>query len=130
MSARTYGLLPAVLVVAACGVSEGKFIPDYADVYCARRIECSDPATLVFDGIDGPADCVASFGPELSADGEGCKYKGGTARKCLDAMETVACPAEGEGFDTVVPPICEEVYIKCIATSTPADDGTNADTGP
>ncbi len=119
------GLWPLLVVAAVgCGTNEGVFIPEYAQLYCAKQIECSGAATQLFNGVDGTDDCVAAFGPEVEATSDGCKYKGGKAKQCLTAIETLTCPANADPFDTVVPPICDEVYVKCISSP----DGSN-DTG-
>jgi hypothetical protein len=76
----------------------------------------------MFEGIASHDDCLGLFGADVEAWGESCKYKGGKAKKCLKAMESLVCPVEGETLDDVLPIECEEVYIKCTVTAGGDDD--------
>ena len=115
-----YGLCG--LSLASCGLDESYFVPDYADRYCDAFMSCSSSAQLMFEGIASHDDCLGLFGADVEAWGESCKYKGGKAKKCLKAMESLVCPVEGETLDDVLPIECEEVYIKCTVTAGGDDD--------
>jgi len=110
------------LILAGCGLDETYFVPDYADRYCEAMLACASPAQLTFEGITGQDDCLGLVGPDIDAWGEGCKYKAGKAKKCLKAMEALACPAEGQTLDDVLPIECDEVYIQCAVTAGDDDD--------
>ena len=119
----------ALAMLVACGVPENEFVPAYVDLYCAAWVDCADPAQFVFDGVEPTQYCLATFGPVVDDKATSCKLKKGRARKCLDAMELLACPADGE-LDDVLPPICGDVWHECLgegAQTTP--DEVNEDTG-
>ncbi len=126
MRTALYGL--SLLTLAGCGLNETHFVPDYADRYCDAVLACSSPAQLTFDGVSTHDDCLALIGDQVDTWGGGCKYKGGKAKKCLEAMETLACPAEGKLLDDVLPPECDEVYIKCEKTAGGDDDDDDDET--
>ena len=119
----------ALAALAACGVPEDEFVPAYVDAYCVAWLDCTDPAELVFDGIDGTDYCLATVGPTVQAKAESCKLKKSKARQCLDQMELLTCPSEGE-LDDALPLICLDVWHKCLGD--PAEttlDEVNEDTG-
>lgn len=117
------------LSLAACGPDETKFIPEFADAYCDFVLECEDPAVLTFDGITSHDECLEVYGPEVEALGFGCKYKAKQARRCLQAMEVAACPAEGTTLQDGLPAVCNEVYIDCEVPSPGTSDPTPDDSG-
>jgi len=55
----------SLLTLAACGIDETVFIPDYTDHYCQALMDCDDPAVLTFDGIESKDDCLGMVGPEI-----------------------------------------------------------------
>jgi hypothetical protein len=103
-----------LVVVAACGPSEATFVVDYTDAYCDYYLECGDPAQLVFDGIDSLESCRALYGPGVAERGSACKVDKGPAGRCLDLMETMACPEEGAVIDDSLPADCEAAWQKCL----------------
>jgi len=117
----------SLLTLASCGLHETHFIPDYADLYCDAMLSCSTASELNFDGVASHEDCLGLIGSDVDGWGEGCKYKGGKAKKCLKAMEVLTCPGEGKLLDDVVPLECDEVYIKCEATPGDDDDDVGDD---
>ncbi len=115
--------------LVGCGVSEEEFVPAYVDHYCVAWLDCTDPAELVFDGIDGTDYCLGTFGPVMQQKAETCKLKKGRAKRCLDEMALLTCPSDGE-LDDALPLICNDVWHKCLgegAATTP--DEVNEDTG-
>lgn len=116
----------SLLTLAACGVDETVFIPDYADYYCQSVMDCTDPAVLTFDGIGSMDDCLAIVGPDLEAEVGYCDYNGKAAKKCLQAMETMGCPGVDQTVDDILPLDCAQVLSAC---SPPKDDPTGGTTG-
>ena len=127
MRAVSWALLAGLM---GCGVSEDKFVPQYVDLYCVVWLDCTDPAELVFDGVDGIDHCLGTFGPIVADKAQTCKLKKGRAKKCLNDMELLTCPSEGE-LDDVLPLICQDVWHKCLGdgAETSPDEGVNEDTG-
>ncbi|MBX2799136.1 MAG: hypothetical protein KTR31_15790 [Myxococcales bacterium] len=99
--------------LSACGTSEPTFVTDYADLYCERALACADAAELLFDGVDSVDACLAIVGPDTADRADRCRLRGSDARACLAELESVECPAEGEGFDTVVPVACADAWHTC-----------------
>lgn len=126
MRTALYGL--SFLTVAACGLHETHFVPDYADFYCEALLTCSSQAQLTFEGVSSADDCLALIGDDVDTWGEGCKYKGGKAKKCLVAMSSLTCPTDGQTLDDVLPLECDEVYTKCDATAGDDDDDDSTTT--
>jgi hypothetical protein len=118
--------LLVVLAIALCGCGPGKtkFVPEYADAYCAFLFECGDPAQLTFDGMLELEDCLSVVGPEVDQQLATCKYHKGKAHDCLKALEVAPCPDEGEDFESAIPPVCDEVWTEC----PPAADDDPGDT--
>jgi hypothetical protein len=114
-------LVPLLLGIAACGPGKSKFVPEYADGYCAYLFECVDPAQLTFDGILSVDDCLAEVGPAVDDLMQACKYHKGKAHDCLKELELVPCPAEGEPIESGLPAVCSEVWTEC--PNPPADGG-------
>ena len=118
-------------VLSGCGIDETVFIPEYADLYCAAALRCGDPAVLVFDGLSTMEDCLSVIGPEIEGDVARCSYRGGKAKKCLEAMQDLACPPEGTSIDEVLPLDCAAALTECAqvvdpVTSTNTSGGTGA----
>ncbi|MEQ1505120.1 MAG: hypothetical protein ABMB14_22995 [Myxococcota bacterium] len=113
MSRNVGRWVAGVLLVAGCGPSESEFVVEYTDAYCAYYLDCSDPAILVFDGLDAIDDCVAVAGPENAARASGCKLERTAARACLDQMATVACPTDGTPVDEALPTACTATWKNC-----------------
>lgn len=126
---RNAAVILLTTILAACGApKEGEFIPAYADAWCSYVMECSDPAQLTFDGVLEHEDCLALYGEDVAARGSGCKYKKRKAQECLDAMSFTTCPAEGAPLEKGLPPICEEVYVKCSGSASSDADLDEEDT--
>lgn len=123
---RTFGWL--VVALAGCGPGKTKFVPEYADGYCAYLFECGDPAELTFDGILSVEDCLAVVGPEVDLLLATCKYHAGKAKDCLDGLSVAACPAEDQPLEAGLPPTCGEVWTDC--PPPPADDSPENTTPP
>ena len=113
--------------LAACGVDETVFIPDYADQYCETMLGCVDPAALNFDGISTKDDCLAIIGPEVEDTVGRCDYSPKKAKRCLKAMEGMGCPGDGQTVEDVIPLECSEVSSNC---SAPKETGTTGGTTP
>jgi hypothetical protein len=112
------GRVAVVWVLASlggCGLHETEFIPRYAASYCDYYVSCADPSLVAFDGIDTHDECLAVYGPEIEAEGEGCTLARSEARKCLASMEELACPADATDLDAGIPPVCSYSWKKCIA---------------
>ena len=96
-------------------LSESDFVVEYTDLYCTWYLECADPAQLVFDGTATLEDCTGLFGPGVADQASTCKLDKGAAKDCLDAMVTVACPAEEDAvLDDSLPPECATTWKKCL----------------
>ncbi len=121
---RTLSL--TLLLLAGCGVDETVFIPDYTDLYCDALIECTDPAVLTFDGIDGKDDCLSTVGPELEDEVGRCDYSPKQAKRCLKAMEGMGCPGEDQSLADILPLDCATVSENCTA---PKETKTTGPTG-
>ncbi len=113
---RHFGWL--ALAFVGCGPGKTKFVPEYADGYCAYLFACSDPAQLTFDGLLTVDDCLAVVGPEVEALMSTCKYHAGKAHDCLKQLEVATCAPEGEPVDQGLPGVCIEVWTEC---GPPAD---------
>jgi hypothetical protein len=125
--------LSAVMIVASlggCGLDETEFIPQYAAAYCTYYVSCADPAVLAFDGIDTQEECLAVYGPEIEAAGDGCKLARSEANKCLKSMEGLACPADATDLDAGLPPVCEYSWKKCIADPGDVNGENDEPTSP
>lgn len=107
--------------LSGCGLDETVFIPEYADLYCEAALRCGDPAVLVFDGLSTMDDCLSVIGPEIEGDVERCKYRGGKAKKCLEALEGLACPPEGTSIDEVLPLECSAALTECAQVAEPME---------
>lgn len=102
-----------LLGLAACGkLKADEFVTAYTDSYCTLRLECGDPADLVFEGADTMESCVGTYGPTFEAEGQGCVLKSKPANECLDALDALACPADGD-VDAALPGVCATVWQKC-----------------
>lgn len=114
---------------AACGgqASVGTFVPDYADLYCERYLGCVDTSVLVFDGVSTMDHCLADIGPPVATQADQCQFDAEAADACMLGLETMACPAEGELFEAVVPPSCATVWFEC--TQGPGANEGNEDAG-
>lgn len=122
-------VLPLLGLVACGGLKADEFVQQYTEQYCTLRVECGDPADLVFEGADTLDTCTGTYGPQFEAEGQGCVLKSGPAQDCLDAMAALSCPADGD-IDAAIPGECGTVWQKCEEgggeAATPA---TEEDTG-
>ena len=109
------GTMMILTALGGCGLHETEFVPQYAALYCDYYLSCEDPAVLAFDGLDTQEECLAIHGPEIEAEGGACKLARSEAKKCLTAMEGLACPPEGTDLDGGIPPVCDYSWKKCIA---------------
>ena len=117
-------------VLSGCGIDETVFIPEYADLYCEAALRCGDPAVLVFDGLSTMEDCLSVIGPEIEGDVARCSYRGGKAKKCLEAMQDLACPPEGTSIDEVLPLDCAAALTECAQVVEPVGStNTSGGTG-
>jgi hypothetical protein len=116
-------LVPIAILgaIGGCGPHETEFIPQYAASYCSYYVSCADPAVMAFDGVDTQEECLARYGPDIEAEGEGCKLARSEAKKCLRAMEALACPSDPAELDASLPPVCDYAWKKCLAQPGEAD---------
>lgn len=121
--------LPLLILLAACGVDETVFIPEYSDNYCAKLVECTDAAVLRFDGIETVDDCLAVIGPEIEAEVQSCDYSPKNAKRCLKAMEGMGCPGPDQAFDDVLPLDCGQVSSSCSPAAADTNESTTTPTG-
>jgi hypothetical protein len=63
----------------------------------------------------------------LEQKGADCKLKGGPAKRCLNSMELLTCPADGD-LDAALPPDCANVWHKCLGGDE-IDEGNLEDSG-
>jgi hypothetical protein len=121
------GLLLTIL--AGCGVDETVYIPEFANLYCQRTMDCEDNAVLVFEGFATLDDCLAVIGPEIEAEVSGCKFKGKAAKKCLNAMEKMTtCWPDDSTLDDNLPQECAEVLVDCALGRAATTGSTSAGT--
>ncbi len=118
----------AMLVLASGCYSESDFVPEQTDLVCDLILECTDPAELTFDGIDAQ-NCVATVGPMLRAAGEGCKFRRGNAKQCIEDLQAATCPADGTPVLDALPTSCGLVWDKCTAQPQDTDSPDPQDTG-
>ena len=123
MRAILHGL--PLLLLAACGVDETVFIPEYTELYCAKVQECLGEPTKVFDGLGNKDQCLGTVGPEVEDMIGYCDYNPKAAKKCLSAMANMGCPGAGQSVDDVLPLDCSEALNAC---NPPADE--EEDTSP
>lgn len=116
--------LTLATTLAACGIDETVYIPDYTDLYCDAVMDCTDPAVLTFDGIESKDDCLAMVGPAIEAEVGYCDYNPKQAKKCLQAMETMGCPGDGQTIDDVIPVDCSGVTSACNPPKNTEPTGT------
>lgn len=110
-------------LLSACGPSEGDFVVEYTDAYCAWYLDCGDPAQLVFDGLDTIEECRALFGPDVAAQADTCKINRAAASRCLEAMDGLVCPTEeGAVLDDNLPAECTTTWKKCLGQTADGDD--------
>lgn len=107
---RPLALAAMAIGLCGCSLNQAEYSAQFTVAYCEWLLDCEDPAVLTFDGIHSAADCEAIMAPEVTSYGTTCKYKGGKANKCLDAMENLACSDDGS-FQ--LPAQCEAVYPGC-----------------
>jgi hypothetical protein len=99
------GAVLVSLVAVGCGYSESTYLEDYATASCDFTVACYP------DLYASVADCVASV-----AGGEGtidCTFDAEAARSCVEGVETMECPGEGEF--PAFPAACANVYTDCPA---------------
>ena len=114
--------------LVGCGWSEARFIDEYVEVECGFLLECNDPAVNTFLGWESLEDCIDDRGPRLARLASSCEYHREAARPCVQELEEVACPPDGEELD--YPPLCEQVYQDCGDGTFPSEsDGHTLDTG-
>ncbi|MEZ4316475.1 MAG: hypothetical protein R3F61_03175 [Myxococcota bacterium] len=112
-----FTLLAALLAVGC--YTESDFIPAKTTAFCSLVLQCTDPATLAFDGLDATS-CEARYGPIFRDEAQGCKIRKSAAKDCVAALEAGTCPADGSVEDNL-PEICEAALTKCPITFEPED---------
>lgn len=89
-------ILPALVLLTGCALTEERFADRFADRWCARSKGCDEDA--YFDRwLEGTADCVPitsddvileSFGP---TEATSCRFQEDWAADCLDRVERATC---------------------------------------
>lgn len=112
-----------LLLLAGC-YAEADYVPARTAAFCTWALECTDAATLAFDGTTMES-CQAQWGPVFQTEGATCrKFKRKIAKQCVAAIEQATCPADGSPVAEAMPEICSYVYERCTANSEPDDTGT------
>ena len=93
------------LSAVGCGFSEEKYLETYAVASCEFTIACYPE---LYASID---DCVAQVSEGDPT--EACTYDAAAARDCVDGVEAMECPGEGEFPE--FPAACANVYVDCPA---------------
>lgn len=118
-----------VLLLLASGCySEGDFTPARTAAFCAKVLECTDPAVLAFDGVTAE-NCEGVYGPAFAAEGETCKLDKKAAKTCVRGLQSLTCPADGSPVAENVPAVCDEVFVKCDGAQAPVDTDVASETG-
>jgi hypothetical protein len=118
------------VLLSGCGIDETRFIPDYTEQYCALVFDCSESATLLFDGIGDQERCAGLVGPVVEAQLETCEsYDGKAAKKCLKDMGDLTCPGPGVSLDSTLPSVCDDVFVDCKETPEQGNVPNETDTG-
>lgn len=105
-------MLLGCLFVSGC-YSEADFVPAKTDAFCAYLLDCSDPATIAFDGLDLNS-CLGTYGPVFDAEGDDCRrFKRGLAKQCVAAITGATCPVDGATVEESIPEVCDFVYERC-----------------
>ncbi len=100
------------LLVAGCGMEQADFATAYATKLCELELTCGDAAELTFNGILTVEDCLPSAQYQVSAWGQGCRYRPSDATVCLEEWEAAVCPAAvGDLPDR--PLSCAAVFYDC-----------------
>lgn len=122
---------PALLIttlLAACGVSEDRFVRDLTEADCAYALTCFDEAVLNFEGYTDQAACEALHGPFNAALPVDCGvYDKKKARECLDAVRERPCEDTSDATDLARPAVCDQVFTSCEAADTNPGDGVEPD---
>lgn len=95
----------AFLLFAACGYSEEAYLEDEATASCAFTVDCYPG---LYASVDECVSLTYTGVPEA-----GCSFDPKAARDCVDGLEELSCPGEGE-FPTF-PAACDSVYLDCQA---------------
>lgn len=98
-------LVPVLLLLGACGVSEEKFQEQYAEKACTLTMECSADESGGFF-FDSQEECESFFALALSLGTDGCDYDKKAAKDCLNALDEATCDNAGDELEST----CAEVY--------------------
>lgn len=117
-----------LVLLAACGVSEDRFVRDLTEADCAYALACFDDAILNFKGYSDQAACEVLQGPFNAALPVDCAvYDKKKARECLKAVRERPCEPSDDPDDLARPAVCDEVFTSCEARDTDAGDGVETD---
>jgi hypothetical protein len=93
-------LLWLALALGACAYTEDQFREDADEATCAWKADC-------FGGVSDD-ECLADAEASWSGPPEGCVYDEEAAQDCVDQLERLECPVNGE--ETVLPEVCDWVW--------------------
>ena len=94
-------ILGALVLLAACGVSEERFKEQYASESCELLSSCDDDQVAFAD----QADCEIFYGMLLDSTTASCDYSAEDASACLKAVQAASCDAAVAGVAA-----CSSVY--------------------
>ena len=113
------------LVVLGCGgYDEADFVPAKTDAFCDLYLDCVDPASLVFDGLDKDR-CVSTYGPEFRNEQEQCKLVPKYGKACVTEIAMLTCPSDSATADDLIeilPASCNLARKKCLGGDPVQDD--------
>jgi hypothetical protein len=120
--------LPLLVLLAACGTSQDRFVRDLTEADCTYALACFDDAVLNFKGYTDLESCEALQGPFNAALQADCAvYDKKKAKECLKAVEDRACVATDDPDDLARPTVCDEVFTSCEAADTDPGAGVETD---
>lgn len=102
-----------LLGLAACSLTEEKFVEDVPEALCAYYQSCDPP----FYSDEGA--CTEEIEGDLPEPDAGCVWDKDAATQCLDELEGLTC----EGSASNVPTVCSEVY-DCTGEDSDTDGGS------
>ena len=85
---KNFMMAATMLTLVACGYSEDKFTDEFADASCEWTVECYPD---LYDDVDA---CLADA--TGGDDAECVDYDSSAAKDCVEGVQGMSCPAEGE----------------------------------
>lgn len=110
-----------VLLAAACGLDDARYVSRLAEADCTYALECFDETMLNFYGFSDQETCESRRGPELAAVAASCaEFDAKAGRECLKQLRARDCQGSGPDFDH--PDVCRSVFASCEASDNGGGD--------